>query len=91
MRNISLSLLLVSCLVLPACAKLGASQSSAGSGVGISATDIATQADGVATALANLPAVPADEATAKQLAGYVAWAQYLAKAAATVATAVAGS
>ena len=91
MRNISASLLLASCLVLPACANLGAGQSSTGSGVGVSAAEIATQADGVATALANLPAVPADEATAKQVAGYVSWGQYLARAAATVATAVAGS
>lgn len=90
MRKFFIPLLLLAALS-PACANLGAGPSSAGSGVGLSAAEIAKQADGVAAALAALPKSPGDEATAKQIEGYAAWGAFLAKSAAVVVGAVAGS
>lgn len=89
--KISALILLISMSLLPACANLGAGSSSAGSGAGLSATEIVKQADGVAAALAALPKAPGDEATAKQIEGYAAWSAFLAKSAAVVVGAVAGS
>ena len=89
MRKYFAVLLLLAALS-PACANLGAGSSSTGSGAGISAAEIAKQADGVAAALAALPKAP-DEATAKQIEGYAAWAAFLARSAAVVVGAVAGS
>lgn len=85
------SVLIVSLSMLPACANLGAGSSSTGSGAGISADEIARQADGVAAALAALPKAPGDEARARQIEGYAAWGAFLAKSAAVVVGAVAGS
>ena len=82
MRNFLLVLLLIVAMT-PACARSGAGLSSAGSGVGISAAEIAKQADGVATALANLPKAP-DANVQAQIEGYAAWGAFLAKAAAAV-------
>lgn len=91
MRKFLGTLLIVSALSMSACANLGAGTSSAGSGAGLSASEIANQADGVAAALAALPKAPGDEATAKQIEGYAAWGAFLAKSAAVVVGAVAGS
>ena len=85
------AMLLLSMTLLPACANLGAGSSSSGSGAGLSAAEIAKQADGVAAALAALPKAPGDEATAKQIDGYAAWGAFLDKSAAVVVGAVAGS
>ena len=82
MRKFLAALLLISALT-PACARLGAGPSSTGSGAGISPTEIAKQADGVATALANLPKAP-DANVQTQIANYAAWGAFLAKAAATL-------
>lgn len=82
MRKFLLALLLVAAMT-PACARLGAGSSSTGSGAGISASEIAKQADGVAAALANLPTAP-DANVQAQIAGYAAWGAFLAKAAAVV-------
>lgn len=90
MRKYFAVLLIVSALS-PACANLGAGSSSTGSGAGLSASEIAKQADGVAAALASLPKAPGNEATAKQIEGYAAWGAFLAKSAAVVVGAVAGS
>lgn len=86
--KISALILLISMSLLPACANLGAGLSSTGSGAGLSASEIAKQADGVAAALAVLPKAPGDEATAKQIEGYAAWGAFLARSAAVVAGAV---
>lgn len=90
MRKYIAALLLLAALS-PACANLGAGSSSTDPGAGLSASEIAKQADGVAAALAALPKAPGDEATAKQIEGYAAWGAFLAKSAAVVVGAVAGS
>lgn len=82
MRKFLAALLLITALT-HACARLGAGPSSTGSGTGISAAEIAKQADGVATALANLPKAP-DAKVQAQIEGYAAWGAFLAKAAAVV-------
>lgn len=81
-RHIAATLLLVAALTT-ACARLGAGISATGSGSGISAAEIAKQADGVATALANLPTAP-DANVQAQIASYAAWGAFLARAAAAV-------
>lgn len=94
MRKISLALLLVVSMAvtgLSGCANLGAGSSSSGSGAGLSASEIAKQADGVAAALAALPKSPGDAKTQEAIAGYAAWSAFLAKSAAVVVGAVAGS
>ena len=49
----------------------------------ISAAEISKQADGVATALSNLPKAP-DANVQAQVANYAAWGAFLARAAAVV-------
>lgn len=90
MRKFLPTLLLLAALS-PACANLGAGTTSAGSGAGLSAAEIAKQADGVAAALAALPKAPGDAKTAETVANYAAWGAFLAKSAAVVVGAVAGS
>lgn len=90
MRKYFAALLLLAVLS-PACANLGAGSSPTGSGAGISAAEIAKQADGVAAALAALPKAPGDTKTQEAIAGYAAWGSFLAKSAAVVVGAVAGS
>lgn len=90
-KNLPTLLLLVSLSMLPACANLGAGSSSTGPGAGLSAAEIAKQADGVAAALAALPKAPGDAKTAETVANYAAWGAFLAKSAAVVVGAVAGS
>ena len=87
MRKFLVSLLLVAAMT-PACARLGAGPSSAGSGAGISAADALTQAQGAATAIATLAqASPLDDATKAQIQGYAAWADFALRAAGIIATA----
>ncbi|MHC1788291.1 hypothetical protein [Solidesulfovibrio sp.] len=91
MRKIYHAMLLVASLSmfgLSGCATLGAGTSSTGSGAGITAAEVAKQADGVAAALEALPKAPGDEATAKTIQGYAAWAAFLARSAAVVVGAV---
>ena len=71
----------------PACANLGAGLSSTGPGTGLSAAEIAKQADGVAAALESLPKAP-DKDVQSKVAEYAAWAAFLAKSAAVVVGAV---
>lgn len=59
---------------------------------GLTAAEISTQAAGVAAALESLPKAPADVKTQETVAGYAAWAAFLAGATAAVAgAAVAGA
>jgi len=50
----------------------------------MTATEIASQAEGVAKALETLPKAPADAATQAQIENYAAWGAFLAKTAAVV-------
>ena len=53
------------------------------------AGQLLAQASGVLNAVANLPAAPVDSATQRQMAGWQAWAAYLAPMVATVGISVA--
>lgn len=55
-----------------------------GESSGMTAADIATQAEGVAKALETLPKAPGDKATQEQIENYAAWGAFLAKTAAAV-------
>jgi hypothetical protein len=81
------AMLILSMSLLPACANLGAGMSSTGPGAGISAAEIAKQADGVAAALETLPKAP-DKDVQSKVAGYATWAAFLARSAAVVVGAV---
>lgn len=52
---------------------------------GMTAADVATQANGVAAALEAMPAAPGDAKTQAQIQGYAAWGAFLARTAAAVA------
>ena len=65
---------------------LGLSAGCAGKTVnGLTAAEISTQAAGVAAALESLPKAPADAKTQETVAGYAAWAAFLAKSVSIVA------
>lgn len=56
--------------------------------VNVTASDALQQTAGVLTAIGNLPPAPTDPETQKQLAGWQAWARYLAPLVGSVALSV---
>jgi predicted small secreted protein len=90
MRKIIIAILVVSALGLAGCAGktiTGASGQQT-STVPATVSTALTQAAGVMQAIATLPPAPVDDATQKQLAGWKAWAAYLAPLVGVAAKAV---
>jgi hypothetical protein len=90
MRKTIIVALIVSALALAGCAEkttTGATGQQA-STVPATVSTALSQAAGVMQAIATLPEAPVDEATQKQLAGWKAWAAYLAPIVGVAAKAV---